>query len=406
MKVVSVKEIVDADLCTGCGLCETISGHHQIEMKINQAGFYRPQVHQSNSEAWKYINQTCPGIAIEQDKNLNAHDLNKLWGPISSALVGYSTNETIRWQASSGGALSALLIYLLETNKIDYVLHIGVDKNDPFQTIMCKSCTREQVLANAGSRYAPTAPLADLNELLTEEARFAFVGKPCDVAALRAYTELEPHVGQKIVAFFSFFCAGIPSMLATFDLVNRLGLNKNDVKEFRYRGFGWPGRATAIDTQGRQYSMNYQDSWGEILGPRLQFRCKICPDGVGEMADIVCGDAWHIKNGHPDFEELPGESIILARTPYGQQLLKQAELAGYLNTAEFDLKNLAAIQPSQKNRRRAVIPRLLALILARRPFPQYKGFYLLKNAWNAGPWLFIRNFGGMLRRLVLKKFQD
>ena len=402
----SVKDIVKANLCTGCGICEAISGRDQVEMKINHAGFYRPQVHQADSEAWEEIRQVCPGIVVKQDKNPNARGVKELWGPVFSARVGYSTDEVIRWQASSGGALSALLIYLLETGKVDCVVHIGVTGSDPFHPVVCKSYTCEQVLNNAGSRYAPTAPLVTLAELLAEQSRFAFVGKPCDIAALRAYGKLEPQIEQRIVAFFSFFCAGVPSMLATFDLVGALGVNRSEVRKFRYRGFGWPGRATAVDSHGQEYSTSYQESWGKVLGPRLQFRCKICPDGTGEMADIVFGDAWHIEEGHPSFEEMPGQSLILARTARGQQLVEQAELAGYVNTVEFNLETLETIQPSQKNRRRAIVPRLLALWLARRPFPTYNGFYLARNAWDAGPWFFFREFGGMLRRLAQKKDRD
>lgn len=406
MKIGSVKDVVDANLCTGCGICEAISGHNRIEMKISPSGFYRPQIHQTDSETWEEIRQVCPGVVVRQEQNPDARGVRRLWGPVLSARVGYSTDEAIRWQASSGGALSALLIYLLEACKVDYVVHIGVDETAPFYPVVCKSYTREQVLDNAGSRYAPTAPLITLAELLAEQARFAFVGKPCDIAALRAYGKLQPQVAQRIVAFFSFFCAGTPSILATFDLVSALGVNKEEVRKFRYRGFGWPGSATVVDSYGQEHSTSYQESWGRILGPRLQFRCKICPDGVGEMADIVCGDAWHVEGGRPSFEERPGQSLILARTTQGQQLMEQAEASGYLNTTKFDLETLGSVQPSQKNRRQAIAPRLLALWLARRPFPKYSGFYLTQNAWDAGPWRCLKEFGGMLRRLARNKACD
>src|SRR3712207_7050821 len=38
-------------------------------------------------------------------------------------------------------------------------------------------------------------------------------------------------------------------------------------------------------------------------------RCKICPDGTGEFADIVCADAWYGKDGYPDFAEREGRSL-------------------------------------------------------------------------------------------------
>jgi coenzyme F420 hydrogenase subunit beta len=284
---------------------------------------------------------------------------------------------------------------------VDCVVHVGTQEIDPFLTTVHRSRTGAQVLANAGSRYAPAAPLVGLTDLLEEEqTRFAFVGKPCDIAALRAYEKLNPGIERRIVFLISFFCAGTPSILATYDLVRALGVNRSVVRQFRYRGFGWPGRATAVDVGGQEYSMSYDDSWGRILGPRLQFRCKICPDGVGELADIVFGDAWHLKDGRPSFEERPGRSLILARTAKGERLLAEAESAGYLETAEFDLRDLAAIQPYQRNRRRAIAARLLALRLVGRPVPRYEGFHLFRNAADAGVLYFLKQSGGMFYRLV------
>lgn len=400
----SLADVVGADLCSGCGICEAISGHDRVRMEIDHKGFYRPQILQADPDAWQEIKQVCPGVGVRQEWNSNPSELETLWGPVRSARVGYSTDEQIRWQASSGGALSTLLVHLLETGKADFVVHVGVRGSDPCLASACKSYSREQVLGNAGSRYAPTAPLVDLTEMLEgEQSRFAFVGKPCDVAALRAYGKLNPRVGQRVVAYISFFCAGTPSMLATYNLVSALGVERDDLGLLRYRGHGWPGRATAVDLRGREHTMSYDDSWGKILGPTLQFRCKICPDGTGELADIAFGDAWYVKGGRPCFEERDGRSLILARTASGQHFLEEAESAGYLMTEEFDLQDLGSMQPYQKARRRAIAPRFLALRLAGKPLPRYEGFHLVRNARDAGLWSSLRQFGGMLRRVIAKR---
>jgi coenzyme F420 hydrogenase subunit beta len=404
MGISSLGDVVKANLCTGCGICEAISGHDKVEMAVDHEGFYRPQIHRSDAGAWHVIKEVCPGTVIRQDENRNASGVERLWGPVRLARVGHSTDERIRWQASSGGALSAILIYLLETGKVDYVVQVGADKSDPLLTSVYTSRAREQVLEKAGSRYAPSAPLIGLAELLeVQQAQYAFVGKPCDIAALRAYGRLNPRVGQRIVFLLSFFCAGVPTLFATFELVRALGLSKDEVRQLRYRGFGWPGKATATDREGREYSMNYEDSWGRILGPRLQFRCKICPDGIGELADVTMGDAWHTRERQPIFEERPGQSLILARTIKGAQLLKQTESAGYLETRDFELEDLQLIQPYQKTRRQAIAPRLLAMRLMGHPVPTFEGFYLVENARKAGLYVFSRQLAGMLRRLVKDK---
>ena len=72
------------------------------------------------------------------------------------------------------------------------------------------SVTPGEVFAAAGSRYAPSAPLARLQEFLEVSGQAAFVGKPCDVAALRAIAKRDPRVDAKIPWMLSFFCAGVP----------------------------------------------------------------------------------------------------------------------------------------------------------------------------------------------------
>ena len=61
----------------------------------------------------------------------------------------------------------------------------------------------------------------------------------------------------------------------------KLGVAPEDLAAFRYRGDGWPGYATATRRDGSAERMSYNDSWGDILTRHVQFRCKICPDGVG-----------------------------------------------------------------------------------------------------------------------------
>jgi len=400
----SVQDVVEAGLCAGCGICEGIAGRDAIEMAFDANGFLRPCVQKSYDAALPQIANVCPGISVQQKGNRGAGLLERLWGPVEAAWVGHATDPDIRWQASSGGVLSALLMFLLETAKVDYVIHLGADAENPLLPAVQISTTPDEVLARAGSRYAPTAPLVLLPRLLDEACgRAAFVGKPCDVAALRAYGRMDKRVAAHVPFFISFFCAGVPSVHATYDVIRALGLDSAKVEYFRYRGHGWPGRATAIGRDGRELSMSYDESWGTILGPRLQFRCKICPDGIGEFADVACGDAWHLEDDRPSFEEAPGQSLILCRTPMGSRLVEEATAAKYVAWQSFDLADLKLVQPYQRKRRQSILARLLALKLAGRSRPYYEGFYLAWNAWQGSPINFVRQFGGMLRRLLLKK---
>jgi coenzyme F420 hydrogenase subunit beta len=191
---------------------------------------------------------------------------------------------------------------------------------------------------------------------------------------------------------------GLPSQNATGALVESLGLSLEDVREFWYRGNGWPGKATAIDRLGRRHEMSYGDSWGQILCKDVQFRCKICPDGFGEFADISCGDAWHIRDGEPIFEERPGRSLVFVRTDRGREVFRAAERMGYLATEPLDVNALATIQPSQVQRRLHVGGRILALKLMGDRLLQFSGFSMLANVLQLRPKSAAIDFLGMVHR--------
>ena len=139
------------------------------------------------------------------------------------------------------------------------------------------------------------------------------IGKPCDIRVLREYIK-ENNLENTILYLLTFFCAGTPSIDANKKLLNFLNVNKNRIKNLTYRGNGWPGKTTIVQDDGKMYSTEYENSWGNYLGRDLQEICRFCWEGVGEAADISCGDGWYLENNRPTFTENLGRNVILART--------------------------------------------------------------------------------------------
>ena len=116
-------------------------------------------------------------------------------------------------------------------------------------------------------------------------------------------------------------------------------------------------------------------------------------------ADIVCADAWEADAaGYPVFAEACGVSLIVARTSLGARTIADAQAAGRIEMQPFDVATLAAIQPGQRERRRALWARLAALRLAGRPVPRYDGLQIAAAARQNPVGRNLRNFVGMLRR--------
>lgn len=396
----TLRRVLAGHLCSGCGACAVIAPN-KVEMEMAQPGFLRPRQRMPFSNAQeRALAEVCPGSTVKRAAGAPAGD--ELWGPIVAVREGWASDAALRHAASSGGALSAILSYLLDARAIDAVLQTAAAPELAIGNTSVVSTTGADVKRAAGSRYAPSAPLAPLGPLLDTNRRYAFVGKPCDVAALRALSRFDARIEQRIVVTLSFFCAGVPSLRGARSLLDRMGVAEHSVTAFRYRGEGWPGRATARLPDGSLRQLTYQESWGEVLSREVQARCKICPDGTGGFADIVCADAWKTDaSGYPVLEEADGISLIVTRTDLGERIVSNALTAGAVVAQRSTVEAIAPMQPGQVKKRRAALARLMALRVSGRATPAYAGFRLAANARRAGIAMNVREFASTLRRVVL-----
>lgn len=395
----ALKRVMKGHLCSGCGGCAAIAPA-KIEIALLPPGYLRPVQHAAlTEEEERGVAAICPGLRVDQAANGRPDD--PLWGPHLGVWTGHATDPKLRHAASSGGALSALLVHLLETGMVEFVLQIAADPDNPIGNQIVLSRSAAEIMAASGSRYAPSAPLDGIEAHLAAGRRFAFVGKPCDVSALRQMAHLDPRVDACIPVMLSFFCAGVPSQSGAEEVLKRLSALPDQVSAFRYRGNGWPGEAVAVLDDGGERSMSYHDSWGGILSHHVQFRCKICPDGTGGLADLVCADAWECdEEGYPLFDEADGTSLVLARTKTGQALIEAAVNAGGLAIEPFRLQDINPMQPGQRERKRALAARLAALAVFLRPYPRYRGFNLLAAARQNRVRKLFRNFAGTAWRVL------
>ncbi|WP_299304778.1 Coenzyme F420 hydrogenase/dehydrogenase, beta subunit C-terminal domain [uncultured Litoreibacter sp.] len=396
--------IVAADLCAGCGACAVVAPDH-VTMAKTDDGFLRPSATKLPRKQAHDIYAVCPG-GRQRGTNggVNTHPL---WGGYHDVTKGWATNIALRHAAASGGALSGVLLWLIESGQVDGALHIAADPGNPTGNRNTISTSKADILAASASRYAPSAPITTVPELLATGRRYTFVGKPCDVAALRNLARLDARVDQVFPVMLSFFCAGVPSENGANVIINKLGVAADNVAQFRYRGQGWPGRATVVEQNGAERSMSYQESWGDVLSSHVQPRCRVCADGTGIAADIAFGDAWQTdESGYPLFEEGDGVSLILARTARGAGLVKEAVEHGMLQTQPVPIAVLEAMQPGQVRRRRELLGRLAGRVISGTPIPAYRAMGIWNCARRAGLWQSVRAALGMARRCFLRRRQQ
>lgn len=371
----SLSDVVENGLCIGCGLCQALAGDAAIEFGMTPEGRERPRERRPLApEDWAAIAKACPGVRIEgQDAALlsPAARCDPVWGPYLRICRGYASDPTVRFAAATGGVLTALAAYMVESGRADFALHLKASPDQPMRSVATLSRTPEAVIEASGSRYGPAAPLKVLAEALSLEKAFVFVGKPCDVGALRLLARSDPRVGKFCKAMLTLVCGGASEFGKSLDVIHEYDVTESEVRSFRYRGYGNPGR-TRIETEdGRAFEKTYLEMWADESKWRLQNRCKICPDAIGEVADIAAADAW--PGGAPSGEDA-GFNAIVVRTECGQELLEAAVRDGALVVdREWTTEHLDDFQPHQVRKKLAVWARYQGMRTAGKPVPEVVG---------------------------------
>jgi coenzyme F420 hydrogenase subunit beta len=387
----SIKDVLAAGMCTGCGLC----AFSAESMRIDEKGWTRPTQIKDDILS----RGGCSGMLVDHCNSTAEYDV--IWGPIKEIRTGFATEPKVRRHASSGGVITALAEFLLANNEVDGVVHVGASEKNPIRNATYVSVTPEEVRSRSGSRYAPSDPLSLVRDLLKDEKTYAFIGKPCDVAGLRRLGIAQPSIKDKFAYLISFMCAGVPSEAGTLAILKEFDVAPDQVESMRYRGDGWPGLTRVVSISQEIFSMKYNDSWGGILNRHLQSRCKVCADGTGEAADIVCADAWYeTANGYPKFEEQEGRSLIIARTQIGVNLIKRVTDAKAIAVHPFDISDLDRLQPYQAARKKAAIARNAAVLVWGGRAVRYRGYKLMRAATRASIRTNLKEFAGTLRRRI------
>jgi coenzyme F420 hydrogenase subunit beta len=375
----TIEQIVAAGLCIGCGLCRAIAGPDRLEIAMTPEGRERPLVRTPlDAATLERINAVCPGTHVDgavagaQSRDA-ATDL--IWGPAEHLAIGYAGDPDVRYRGSTGGVLTGLGRHLLESERAKFILHVAASKTAPMRSERRLSFDAASVLDAAGSRYGPAAPLIDFTSILDRAQPFALIAKPCDVSAVRNLAKFDPRVDRYMQYALTLVCGGASELTKSQEILDEFGIDEKELSLFRYRGFGNPGPTRLETKDGRAFELTYQQMWAEESKWKIQSRCKICPDAMGEGADLVVSDVW--PGGGPTGED-EGFNGIIVRTRRGLELYESALAAGAVveSPRRVGFRDFDEFQPHQVRKKRAVWARLAGRKAAGQPVPDTHGLRL------------------------------
>lgn len=192
-----MKEICCTSDCTGCMACVNVCAHHAISVVQDKEGFDRPQIDESLCVDCGLCAKTCP---------INHHPL--ATEPIE-IYSGWSSNEAVRINSSSGGAFTEIARPVLEDGGVVF----GCTLNDKLQAEHIYVETLEDLENNLrGSKYVQSRignTYEQAKDFLRQGRKVLFSGTPCQIAGLRNYLRKD----YENLLTVDLICHGVPSPL-------------------------------------------------------------------------------------------------------------------------------------------------------------------------------------------------
>ncbi|RYN12179.1 oxidoreductase [Bifidobacterium animalis subsp. animalis] len=319
-----------ATYCIGCGSCAYLDSAFRIIR--NEDGCNQAVLKSAIADADK-VNNGCPFACSANEDTIGAdlfstqpnihHDKNL--GYWLNAYVGYVSTDGWRSRGSSGGMVSWLAAKLLEDGLVDAVVHA---KNGPDPEHMYTyqiSYNVEELEMGAKSKYYPIEMHEALEYMRTHEARYAFIGIPCFVKAIRLLCKQDQILADRIKYCIGLVCGHLKSDFFAKSEGWEAGVPVDDIRrvDFRYKTPGSPASDYAIEvlrTDGgkpvvKRTAELSTTNWG--LGYFKYNACDYCDDVLAETADITFGDAWlpkYVNDGS-------GCNVVVVRNTSIQKVL-------------------------------------------------------------------------------------
>ena len=323
-----LSDIIEQGLCLGCGTCAGVCPTSAISMRMSE-GLFLPEIDQKKCNGCQFCISSCPGYSMDfkalRSKIFGEEPKSSAIGNYIQCYVGHSTNEQIRYDSTSGGLITQLLIFALEHNLIDGAVVTRMRHKNPLEPESFIARTADEIIEASKSKYCPVATNACLKQILKEPGRFAVVGLPCHIHGIRKAETLFKVLNKRIVLRLGLLCSHTVDFAGISFLVKKLNLQENEVKKIAYRGGGWPGGMSIETNSASKIELPLVGDWHAYWSLFSSFfftpmRCTFCPDQAAELADISFGDAWlpELKN------DKKGSSIIVSRTKEGENLLSEA----------------------------------------------------------------------------------
>jgi formate dehydrogenase subunit beta len=228
-----------------------------------------------------------------------------------------STNENILENCENGGAVTSLLLSLLEEDKIDGILNLK-KQDSVYDGMPSYITTKEELLETSGSLHCAPIMTSDIIAKYLKDEKIAVTTKPCDAMAIDEI--LKRHgLNRDNLYMIGLNCGGTVSPLVAEEMIKLFyDVDPEDVVSEEIN----KGKFIIELNNGEEKSVKIDDLEDEGYGRRKN--CQRCELKVPRKADVACGN-WGSSKGY---------TFVEINTPKGEELIQNAIDKGYIEVKE------------------------------------------------------------------------
>lgn len=342
---------------------------------MDDFGFYRANLVADGAD---FRDTVCPfsDDAANESEIANSlfhpevNDYNDHLGRFISIYAGSVDTGGYRERGSSGGFTSWILTQLLEGNHVDAVIHVKPRLPTEGDKRLFKygvSTSLQELHQGAKSHYYPVEMSEVLTHVRSTPGRYAIVGVPCFIKAIRLLSREEPLFRDRIIFTVGLFCGHLKSTGFAEMLAWQVGVHPDSLVEmdFRTKIEGRPSSSYAITATGKADGVIHRKTeltanlvgtdWGK--GFFKYKACDFCDDLSAETADVSVGDAWLPKY----VDDSRGTNVVIIRNASIAEIVKEGIARGTLRFEPLSTEDAVASQSANVRHRREDLPYRLHL---------------------------------------------
>ncbi|TWT36715.1 coenzyme F420-reducing hydrogenase subunit beta [Posidoniimonas corsicana] len=358
---VTRQQVVASGCCIGCGACAAASPTlHHIE--LNPYGELQAIGADADDPKFAVV---CPFSGDGPDEDAIAASLygspatarDDQIGYYRACYAGAVAEGDFRDRGSSGGMGSWIVTQLLSSGEVDGVVHVKeqTQSDGDAKFAYAISRTPAEVRQGAKSRYYPVEMSQVLAEMIATPGRYAVVGIPCFIKAVRRLALENEELAARVAYCVAIVCGHLKSAAFADAIAWEMGVPPGELAgiDFRHKLEGRKASqyGVRVSTRSGEELVRPMEGlvtkdWG--IGLFKYPACDMCDDVVGETADISIGDAWL-----PGFEDdARGANVVVVRNARLGEIVERGVRDGKLQFTPLAAADVARSQAGGFRHRR------------------------------------------------------